>query len=544
MEGIPKILNNLDIPARNFSAAQCWRTDHRTTRIIISVQVEGEEIAMWRKAAKMIYTVFEAGCLPDVQVQISNPARYQCHLISRDPPPPEAAAIFDSVTDNLFRVVIGLGNRCEGFGLYMSGNLDDLNPTVVIFVKEQAEFDWITFVRTCKSVIGSSYLAVRIQPGLLRLGAAENGYSSTWAQELHREPRNGSSIGTKGNEVAGTLGAFVILEFPTANVMCGLTCQHVVTPACTKLASQIYRNGLGDDQFKASEAGTIVQYPSRIDLEASVKRLTSYVTDLEADISTMPPHKIRHLEKKRQELAVAKELEAIDLDLGKVRYSSGLRNGASKVGKSDGLEWCTREECKSFDHGRVDWAVFDIPKHLFTTNKAPADMEIKPPALNYSVGKNFTISEIAPIEPTTWVCKVGRATGVTTGWVGAYRHFSRWVDEYAKDDGTTDVFVSWSKDWIVFPHELTGSVAMGHFGMPGDSGSCLVDENGRMVAVLTGICIDSGGQAITIVKDITTIFADIEAKVGCKVRLSRSSDLGLIDQLTNLVKGMIDWQWW
>lgn len=71
-----------------------------------------------------------------------------------------------------------------------------------------------------------------------------------------------------------------------------------------------------------------------------------------------------------------------------------------------------------------------------------------------------------------------------------------------------------------------------------------MDENGRMVAVLTGICIDSGGQAITIVKDITTIFADIEAKVGCKVRLSRSSDLGLLDQLTNLVKAMIDWQWW
>ena len=209
MEGIPKILNNLDIPARNFSAAQCWRTDHRTTRIIISVQVEGEEIAMWRKAAKMIYTIFEAGCLPDVQVQISNPARYQCHLISRDPPPPEAAAIFDSVTDKLFRVVSGLGDRCEGFGLYMSGNLDDLNPTVVIFVKEQAEFDWITFVRTCKSVIGSSYLAVRIQPGLLRLGEAENGYSSTWAQELHREPRNGSW--TRMEEWLQSLLAYVLI---------------------------------------------------------------------------------------------------------------------------------------------------------------------------------------------------------------------------------------------------------------------------------------------------------------------------------------------
>lgn len=84
---------------------------------------------------------------------------------------------------------------------------------------------------------------------------------------------------------------------------------------------------------------------------------------------------------------------------------------------------------------------------------------------------------------------------------------------------------------------------MGHFSMPGDSGSCLVDENGRMVALLTGIC-DSGGQAITIVKDIKTVFADIEAKAGCKVRLSRPSDLGLIDQLTNLLKEMIGWQWW
>lgn len=247
-----------------------------------------------------------------------------------------------------------------------------------------------------------------------------------WAQELHREPRNGSSIGTKGNTEAGTLGAFVVLEFSTANVICGLTCQHVVTPDCSKLASKIYRDGLGDDQVKASEARTIVPHPSRMDLEACVQRLTSCVTDLEADISPMSLHKIRHLGKKRQALGVARELEAIELDLGKARYSSGVRSGAngctghfdytrltsSEVGKPDEL---AREECKSFDHGRVDWAVFDIPKHLFTTNKAPSDMEIKPPALNYSVGNNFTICEMAPIEPATLVCKVGRTTGVTTG---------------------------------------------------------------------------------------------------------------------------------
>lgn len=114
--------------------------------------------------------------------------------------------------------------------------MDDLNPIVVLFVKEQAEFDWVTSVRTCKSVTGSSHLAVRIQPE-----EAESGYSPVWAQELHQEPRNGSSIGIKTNEVAGTLGAFVALEFSTANVMCGLKFQHVVIPACTKLASKIYR---------------------------------------------------------------------------------------------------------------------------------------------------------------------------------------------------------------------------------------------------------------------------------------------------------------
>lgn len=51
-------------------------------------------------------------------------------------------------------------------------------------------------------VIGSYYLAVHMQPGRLRPGEAENDYSSImWAQNLHRELRNGSSIGTKGNNV-------------------------------------------------------------------------------------------------------------------------------------------------------------------------------------------------------------------------------------------------------------------------------------------------------------------------------------------------------
>lgn len=80
---------------------------------------------------------------------------------------------------------------------------------------------------------------------------------------------------------------------------------------------------------------------------------------------------------------------------------------------------------------------------------------------------------------------------------------------------------------------------MSHFGMPGDSGSCLLDENGRMVAVFAGILIDSGGQTITIVKDNMTIFADIEAEVEGNIRLPGSSDLGLIDQLTDLVRGIV-----
>lgn len=109
----------------------------------------------------------------------------------------------------------------------------------------------------------------------------------------------------------------------------------------------------------------------------------------------------------------------------------------------------------------------------------------------------------------------------------------------AKADGITDVFVIWSKDWLLVPYDHTGLVAIGNFGMPGDSGSCLLDENRRMVAVLAGILIDSGRQTITIVKNNMTIFADIEAEVEGNIRLPRSSDLGPIDQLTNLVRGIV-----
>lgn len=65
-----------------------------------------------------------------------------------------------------------------------------------------------------------------------------------------------------------------------------------------------------------------------------------------------------------------------------------------------------------------------------------------------------------------------------------------------------------------------------------------------MVGLLTGIC-DSGGQGNNYRQGISrpiSLFADIEAKAGdAKSGFHAPSDLGLIDQLTDLSKEMIGW---
>lgn len=558
MEEIPGILSSFNIRALSISAAKCWRTSTKKARLIISIQVEGEKAELWSQAARKVHMMLQDDCLASFQVEISNPSKREGHLISRDPPHAEATAVFDSIADEISKVVGRLGDICNGFGLYLFGNKDNLQPTVVVFVEEQAEWDWVYFLRTCEAVIGSVNLSIQIQPGVLQRGATEIDSSPPSSQRVYREPKNGSSLGIKGGGAIGTLGAFILLEFGSEIMSCGLTCQHVVAPADPKLAATFYRSGLGDDQLMASAARTTLQYPSKLDLSASIDKSTRFLSEIDGSIETMTVRQTQHLAKVRQELAVATDLDASERDLGKVLFSSGIRSGAigcknhhdfsrlegETSEEFEAHKFCKEEVCKGLDHARMDWATFDMPKHLFKVNKAPADNDIKPRALNYRCGDNFLISEIAPIKPNTWVCKDGRTTGVTTGWVGVNRHYGRWVDEFPNDDGQkTVVFKTWTKDWIVYAYEDGNPVSRNNFAQPGDSGSCVVDEHGRMVALLTG-GIDTGGQSIALATDIGIIFADIEAKTGGKVRLPHSINLSLIDQVTDFIKGIFTARWW
>lgn len=295
MEEIPGILSSFNIRARSISAAKCWRTSTKKARLIISIQVEGDKAEIWSQAARKVHMMLQDDCLANFQVEISNPSNREGRLISRDPPPAEATAVFDSIAHKISKVVGRLGDICNGFGLYMFGYKDNLQPTVVVFVEEQAEWDWVCFLRTCEAVIVSAKLSIQIQPGVLQRGGTEIDSSPPSSQRVYREPKNGSSLGIKGGEAIGTLGAFILLEFASGIMSCGLTCQHVVAPDDHKLAATFDRSGLGDDQLMASAARTTLQYPSKRDLRASIDKSTKLLNEIGGSIETMTADQIQHL---------------------------------------------------------------------------------------------------------------------------------------------------------------------------------------------------------------------------------------------------------
>lgn len=63
--------------------------------------------------------------------------------------------MFENIFAGHFNLIHALSDRCEGFGLYMSGSEVYFGPTVGIFVKEEAKYARVGFSEGCKASIGT-----------------------------------------------------------------------------------------------------------------------------------------------------------------------------------------------------------------------------------------------------------------------------------------------------------------------------------------------------------------------------------------------------
>lgn len=199
--------------------------------------------------------MFEARGFTSLQVEIRNPERLTTGSILSESADEKTVASYKSIEQDLLSIIVELGSICLAFGLIMSGNPDRKEtfcPTIVVYVKDGSIYDWGRFLDACRRISAPQGLKVMLQPGILS-STATNQAGHTPLKPLppmfSRKAKNGASVGIMDQSASsGTLGAYVVLQsievVESPSILCALTDHHVVSPAESSLASQIYRTGI------------------------------------------------------------------------------------------------------------------------------------------------------------------------------------------------------------------------------------------------------------------------------------------------------------
>lgn len=207
------------------------------------------------------------------------------------------------------------------------------------------------------------------------------------------------------------------------------------------------------------------------------------------------------LQKHRKQLALYQDLDAGNKKLGQVLFSSGIRSGSLGCNQQDQTfanilsPGSSRAICPGFNcgdnHGRLDWALIEVPEAKVAINMAPSSSAIRPTAYNYRCGDSFPITQIADVKPRAWVCKTGRTTQATSGWMYPNNHplNCHWVDEFPVN-GTVYRYETWTKDWQITPPNI-----MRYFSQAGDSGSVVCDRTAPWWACSTAPCRGAGAPS-------------------------------------------------
>lgn len=457
------ILEKHAITIAGISLSRCGRSDKPLTEIgyphTLLVITRDQYPDTWISAAQEIQEVFLHAGMPteEVEVEIRNPNKMKymvSHVFAVD------AGFLEDMESVKQRIVdevtalCGLAWSSIAFHL-RSPKFDSTAaklPTVLVSFFEGITLDFTSIESRLSETLGH-YKGLRLE--LLR-GSVEGTINQSLRKRIlaepSRKPRNGSSIGVKGDTTeAGSLGGW--LQFnprigPPTKV--GVTCHHVVAPRLDK-------------------DPTTVEYPTAFDRIASINFFESH-------LKSTPDKDFEEALGKMQFLHA-------NPVIGKVFAYSGLRKNAS--------------------NRRMDWAIFETPD-TYTKNRPPPKSAFKKPedfpggvSLSYKLTEDSYVKNMDRIRPGSWVAKTGRTTGVTSGTVNLMRRFVHW--EQHGDFCSEEV-------------EVLGLAE--DFADGGDSGSFVMNVSGELVGLLIGKESGATGWNSGFVTPIQDIQQDVKQQTG------------------------------
>ncbi|KAJ5090106.1 hypothetical protein N7532_008790 [Penicillium argentinense] len=407
-------------------------------------------------------------------------------------------------------------------------------PTIVVYVDPCTSANWLGLGSEIKSAI-SQYgvdhdVDVEFLPG--RLSFLQNrGVSLANRIDANGRLAMGHSIGIHTEQNAGTLGGYFTLE-QNGKVHKGfLTAYHVVRPSDspsggnTSFLADLDRSGCS---FETPPAEDIqVSGVARIDRDESLKNIERHVAALKGRVEALSNRLAERemlgkepLPAQQQMLSQAAELiselnskhdlfERMPQVMGKVVAASGKAVLGRRI-----MDWAfvelTEEAADKFFGPNV------MPA-LPSESQSSLDLDDHNFALPYPEGE--PLREFGKLEKGKYYLKLGRTTGLTMGQCNGALARCRWSSgvQTRYDPNSTPVTLSdnYTQEFVILSVRPDGSAAIqDDFVLEGDSGSLVLDVDGKVCGVLYGgiWAIDGASAYSGLVVDMTELVSSIKMK--------------------------------
>ncbi|KAL8918840.1 MAG: hypothetical protein Q9208_007097 [Pyrenodesmia sp. 3 TL-2023] len=495
-------------------------------------------------ARRDISDMLEENGLGDMVVDIQDPARAYLPCIYPIRSTEPQTQLYRRVRESLLRVVTtDIPRLWLTLGLhYVGSSYGGAIPAVALVVHPLATHDWQDLRQKLMGIIEvhrpqHMVLDVEIFPGYRGDLSPQPSPARDLRDTFTPAPKMGASIGVVGEQGAGTLGGFFTLKIGETIREGFLTSSHVVGPpddSPQEVHDRYSKHGVRWDTPEDHATKTKVQYLALEDnietMESCYnesRRLTGFV---DSD-GNQRKGVIKEIEEKiqqckligkdstywHQEKALAEAtvqdlwdkylcLEKMPQKLGSTVFASGqavIRN------KKKIMDWAFVSCAGHSPSVKNTCSALYDPK---LGNVLPSPAHMKSEKLNPEMYFTHTPSylprddlrprrDFGSIEPDQWYFKVGRTTGITAGICnGIETYVNTMATRYVHDrqgkvvigvtnpDPETKEDPDYTEEWVIINAHSDIRIFTEHqtFCLDGDSGSLIIDIQGRVCGLLFG----------------------------------------------------------
>ncbi|RDW81481.1 uncharacterized protein DSM5745_05038 [Aspergillus mulundensis] len=417
-------------------------------------------------------------------------------------------------------------------------------PTIVVFVSPFCVQDWYDLALQIKLRLphnDSHAMGIDVEfiPGYIFTANPDtipDGVSLVESMGTSGTPAPGTSITVLPERGGGTLGPFVTLQHQGNTIRGALTNFHVVRPPTTADKDIIEAAArFGSSPGNANQTALDVSWFAPRDVEKTKWTLKRYLKDQltelkkeEQNIATCQMAGARVSDGARERLAgrttavaeLNQQLAIVDrmpMKLGRTLVSSGLTIAENKV---------------------ADWALIELDPEVFAGSPAnfinlfprvssenrPYDAPDNDAPQQVTREAGATVDEIGPLLKDKWYCKFGRTTEVTGGICNGVSTYCKWPQErrqrFSKDGARHESITDGiTEEWVITKENVgpRGRI-QGVFSLDGDSGSGIIDREGRICGLLyggaAGLCGHSDFQISGMCSSMVDVKRWIEERVG------------------------------